>query len=166
METPRLRLRALAAADAPFIVRLLNDPDWLRFIGDRGVRTLADAGAYIERNLAARTRNGFGLDMVELPDGTPLGLCGLIRRPGLDDADLGFAFLPEHRGKGYAREAAAAVLADADARGFARLCAITSQNNEPSMRLLERLGFRFERLTRLPGDEEELRLYGRGRGGA
>ncbi len=159
MLTERLVIRALAPADGPFILRLLNDPDWLRFIGDRGVRTLADAEAYIERNRTARARHGFGLDLVELKDGTPLGLCGLIRREGLDDVDLGFAFLPEHRGKGYALEAARATVAGAPAFGLARLVAITSQDNASSIALLEKLGFRFEKLVRLPKEDEQLKLF-------
>lgn len=159
MDTERLLLRPFKRDDADFVMRLLNDPDWLRFIGDRGVRIMADAEAYIERNRAARARNGFGLDLVALQDGKPIGMCGLIRRDGLGDVDLGFAFLPEHRGKGYALEAARATLADAPAHGLTRVVAISSQENTASIVLLEKLGFRFERLVRLPNEDEQLKLF-------
>jgi RimJ/RimL family protein N-acetyltransferase len=159
MKTERLILRPFTREDAGFVLRLLNDPDWLRFIGDRGVRDTAGAEAYIERNRAARERNGFGLDLVALTDGVPIGMCGLIRREGLDDVDLGFAFLPEHRGKGYALEAARSTLAQAPGHGLSRVIAITSQDNASSIALLEKLGFRFERLVRLPKEDEQLKLF-------
>lgn len=163
LSTPRLDLREFTAADAPFILQLLTDPDFLRFIGDRGVHSLEDAVRYIEQGPRAMyARHGHGLWMVELRDGgMPLGMCGLLRRAGLDDPDLGFAFLPAHRGKGYAAEAAGATLEwGRKALGLARVVAITSLDNDASGRLLEKLGFRVERIVTLPGDAEELKLYG------
>lgn len=161
LETDRLVLRRLTPADAPFIVELLNDPDWIRYIGDRGVRTAEQAADYIERGPAAMyARHGFGLYLTELKDGgAPIGLCGLIRRDFLDDADIGFAFLPRYRGVGYAREAAEAVVRHAAALGLRRLVAIATKDNERSARLLERLGLRFERMVAYPGEQEELRLF-------
>ncbi|MFI4982343.1 MAG: GNAT family N-acetyltransferase, partial [Nevskiales bacterium] len=113
LETERLVLRRLVAEDAPFILELLSDPSWLRFIGDKGVRNLDDARLYIRIGPAAMyARLGHGLYLTELKDGgIPIGLCGLIKRDTLDDVDIGFAFLPQYRGQGYAREAAAATLA-------------------------------------------------------
>src|SRR5688572_24048547 len=113
LETERLQLRYLSADDAPFIVELLNDPDWLQFIGDKSVRTLGDARAYLRDGpIAMYPREGFGLYLVVLrAQAKPIGLCGLIRRSGLADVDIGFAFLPAFRGSGYALESAAAVLA-------------------------------------------------------
>lgn len=163
LETPRLALRWLDADDAPFILRLLNEPSWLRFIGDRGVRTLEDAVRYIETGPGAMYRRlGFGLYLVTLrSSGERLGLCGLLKRDTLDDVDLGFAFLPEHWGRGYATEAAAAVLdGDAVRLDLRRVVAITSKDNVASGQVLERLGFRLERLVTLSGDPEELRLFG------
>jgi RimJ/RimL family protein N-acetyltransferase len=160
--TRRLTLRPFALDDAPFILELLNDPDWLRYIGDRGVRTLDDARAYLHNGpIASYARNGFGLMMVELKDGaTPIGMCGLIRRAELDDADLGFAFLPAFRGQGYATEAGAAILAHGhDTLGFKRIVAITTQDNAGSMAVLRKLGFRFERLVSWPGEEDALNLF-------
>ncbi len=160
--TPRLTLRELIPADAPFIHVLLNDPDFIRFIADRGVRTVDDAVRYIEEGPRAMyARHGVGLMLVALREGgEPVGICGLLRRDGLDDPDLGFAFLPEHRGKGYAAEAAAATLTwGRTALGLGRVVAITSLDNDASGRLLEKLGFRFERVVTLPGGVEELRLY-------
>ena len=95
LETARLRLRHLRADDSQFILELVNDPDWLRFIGDRGVRTVEDARGYIEKGpMQMYSRLGFGLDLVELKDGTPIGMCGLIKRATLHDVDIGFAFMP------------------------------------------------------------------------
>jgi ribosomal-protein-alanine N-acetyltransferase len=108
-ETDRLILRELTVEDAPFILELVNDPDWRHFIGDRGIRTLVDAGAYILGGPVAMYRRlGFGLWHVALKDQTPIGICGLIKRDTLDHVDIGFAFLPGFRGRGYAYEAASA----------------------------------------------------------
>lgn len=162
LETPRLVLRELRAGDAAFILTLLNDPDWLRYIGDKQVRTLADAAGYITQGPAAMlARHGHGLLCVERrDDGVAIGLCGLLRREGLDDPDLGFAFLPAGRGQGLAREAAAAVLADGRARlGLGRIVAITTPANESSMRLLRRLGFLEIGSVRLQPEAEALRLF-------
>jgi RimJ/RimL family protein N-acetyltransferase len=162
LETERLRLRELAAADGPFILELLNDPDFIRYVADRRVRTEEQARAYIANGPAASyAANGFGLWRVALKTGdTPIGVCGLIRREGLDDVDVGFAFLPPYRAKGYAYEAARAALAHGrEALGLKRIVAIVSPDNERSIRLLEKLGMRFERMVTLPGDDEEIRLY-------
>lgn len=159
--TARVQLREGEAGDAAFIVELLNDPDFLRFIGDRGVRTEADALGYLGRLRESYTKHGYGLYVV-LAGGERVGLCGLVRRDSLPHPDLGFAFLPKARGLGYAREAAEATLAQADAVGIHPLLAICSQDNEPSRKLLERVGFRFVRLVRLGTDTEELCLYERG----
>lgn len=158
IETPRLVLREQTPDDAAFVLALVNDPDWLRYIGDRGVRTLDDARAYIDRAVEAYRRLGFGLWLVELRDGgVPVGLCGLIRRDALEDVDVGFAFLPAYRGRGYASEAAAAVL-DYGWRvvGLRRVVAIVSPDNAASVRVLERLGFSFDRTVRLSDDDASL----------
>ncbi|HEX3559174.1 MAG TPA: GNAT family N-acetyltransferase [Pyrinomonadaceae bacterium] len=158
----RLRLRWLDAGDAAFILRLVNDPDWLRFIGDRGIRTPEDAAAYIENNLLQMCRRlGFGLYLAELrADATPVGICGLIKRDTLEDVDIGFAFLPEYRGLGYGYEAASATLAHARRDfGLSRVVAITTRDNERSMRLLEKLGMRYEGMTAGRDGATPLRLY-------
>ena len=162
IETERLQLRYLSADDAPFIVELLNDPDWLRFIGDKSVRKIGDAHAYLRDGpIAMYAREGFGLYLVVLKtSGEPIGLCGLIRRSGLVDVDIGFAFLPAFRGSGYALESAAAVLAHGrDNLGLERIVAITTVDNERSIRVLERLGLVREQSVRLPGDDQALQLY-------
>ena len=130
IETERLTLRWMTVEDAEMVLELLNDPAWLRYIGDRGVRTLADAQAYIlTGTVAMYERLGFGLYLVERkPDGAPMGICGLIKRDFLEDVDLGFAFLPAFRTQGYAQESAAAVMDYArDTLGLRRLAAITSR---------------------------------------
>ena len=162
LETERLILRRLGDEDAPFILELVNDADWLRYIGDKGVRNLDDARAYIRNgpvNMYARF--GFGLWRVELKsDSTPIGLCGLIRRDTLPDVDIGFAYLPRYRGQGYAREAARATVAyGANVVGLRRIVAITSPDNVTSGRVLEDVGLRFERMFPIPGEDREVRLY-------
>ena len=160
--TARLSLREMDGRDAAFICELVNDASWLRFIGDKHVRTEDDARRYIASGPAAMyARYGFGLWLVERNDDkAPIGICGLIRRDTLPDIDLGFAFLPAHRGNGYAFEAAqAAATYGWETLGLARMVAITAPDNDDSVRLLERLGFRFERMLRLADDAPALRLY-------
>ena len=160
LDTERLSLHRLTFDDAEFILRLVNEPSWLEFIGDKGVRSLEDARHYLGTGpMASYERHGFGLYLVKRKsDGERLGMCGLIKRDALPDVDIGFAFLPEHWGKGYAHEASAAVLEHAQ-RDFklARILAITSPHNDSSIRVLERIGLRFERLMELaPGDPVKL----------
>ncbi|MFL5385563.1 MAG: GNAT family N-acetyltransferase [Longimicrobiaceae bacterium] len=161
--TERLVLRELADDDAAFIVELMNDPDWLRFIGDRGMRTLDDARGYIAtgpREMYAR--HGYGLYAVERRNEPgPIGICGLVRRDWLEDADLGFAFLPRFRGAGYAHEAAAATLEHAAALGLHRILAIVSPENEASVRLLAKIGMTFQRMASPAPDAAEVCVYGR-----
>ena len=162
--TPRLVLREFTHGDDAFVLRLLNEPSWLRFIGDRGVRTLEDARRYLDDGpFRSYATNGFGLWCVEPREsGAPLGMCGLIRRDTLPDVDVGFAFLPEAWGRGYAMEAASAVLAHArDALGLRRVLAITDPENAASIRVLERIGMRREGTVRMPGETLDLLLFGR-----
>ncbi len=165
LDTPRLFIRPFIEDDAAFIVDLLNDPDWLRFIGDRKVRTLDDARVYLRNGpIAAVARNGHGLMQVLLRAddgcGVPIGMCGLIRREGLADVDLGFAFLPAWRKRGYAREAAEAVLRHGrEVLGVGRVVAITLPDNLASTRLLTALGMRFDSMLQLPSDPQPLALY-------
>ena len=162
LQTDRLRLRWISSLDAEFIVELLNEPSWLRFIGDKGVRTTQDANAYISNGpVAMYARHGFGLYLTELKeDSVPIGICGLIKRDGLDDVDIGFAFLPRYWANGYAYESASAVMAYGKAvLGLKRMVAITSPENNASVRLLEKLGLRFEKKVRLSDGAEELDLY-------
>ena len=163
LSSQRLVLSELDEVDAPFILQLLNDPDWIRFIGDRKVRTLEDARNYLRSGpLSMYAREGFGLYRTALAgDDTPIGLCGLIRRPTLPDVDIGFAFLPEYRGRGYAFESAAAVLAQARTLGLQRVVAIVSPENVRSAALLSRLDFQRERSIRLAEDDDLLDLYAR-----
>jgi ribosomal-protein-alanine N-acetyltransferase len=165
LETERLVLRLLSPEDADFILELVNDPGWLQFIGDKGVRTPEDARAYIRSGpMAMVARHGFGLYLTELKDGAvPIGICGLIKRHGLADVDVGFAFLPAFRAKGYALEAAVATMEyGRKTLGMTRIVAITTPDNHASIKLLRKLGMRFENMIRLPGDSEELSLFASG----
>jgi RimJ/RimL family protein N-acetyltransferase len=162
LETDRLILRRLSVADAAFILDLVNDPDWLRFIGDKGVRTLDDARNYIQNGpLDMYDRHGFGLWCVELKsDGSPIGICGLIKRETLEDVDVGFAFLPAFRGCGYATESAAAAIAHGrDKFGLKRIVAITSPDNDRSARVLEKAGLRFEKTLRPSEESADVCLF-------
>jgi RimJ/RimL family protein N-acetyltransferase len=163
IETRRLSLRRQTAGDAPFILRLLNDADFLRHIGDRGVRTVEDAEAYVRDGaVASYEAHGFGLYLVESKDGgEAVGVCGLLKRAFLEDVDLGFALLPEHRRHGYAREAAeATILFAREELGLERLAAIVSPENTASIRLLEGLGFRSRGPVEHP-DGDDVHLYAR-----
>lgn len=163
LETERLVLRELCATDAAFILQLVNDPAWLRFIGDKGIRTLEAARNYILNGpVEMYQRHGFGLWLVELKEGKiPIGICGLIKREVLEDIDLGFAFLPDYLRKGYGFEAASASISFGKERfGLKRIVAVLSPDNVASTRLLEKLGFHFERLVRLSSEAPEINLYG------
>lgn len=164
-ETDRLALRKLSTADAAFMLDLLNQPAFLRFIGDRGVRTIADAEKYIEQGpIDSYARLGFGLYLVERKaDSVPIGICGLLKRATLKDVDIGFALLPQYWSQGYACEAAAAVMAyGKDVLGLSRIVAIVTPNNERSIRVLEKIGLRFERTLTSPEDGVDLKLYAAG----
>jgi len=156
LDTDRLILRRLTLNDAEFIYRLVNDPSWLRFIGDKNVHDLDGARRYLrEGPLDMYERFGFGMYRVEeRASGTPVGMCGLIKRDTLPEADVGYAFLPEFRGKGYAFEAASAVLGYGHrVFGMKRILAIVSPDNAGSIRVLEKAGMTFERELEIrPGD--------------
>ena len=162
LESDRLLVRRMAHGDARFLVELLNDPDFLRYIGDKGVRDEADARKYLDDGaLRSYAERGYGMYLVETKEsGDPIGMCGLIRRDGLDAVDIGFAYLPDFRGLGYGFEAGAAVLAHAhDDLGLRRVVAVTSPDNAASMALLRKMGLRFDRMIRLPGDSRDCRLF-------
>jgi len=162
LETERLTLRHLSTDDAPFILELLNDPSFIQNIGDRNVRTIADAESYITKGpVSSYEKNGFGLDLVILKEtGESIGICGLIKRDTLEDVDIGYAFLPKFWRKGYAVESALAVLEyGQQVKGLKRIVAITLKENKGSVRVLERIGLKFEKIVKLEGDDEELMLF-------
>jgi [ribosomal protein S5]-alanine N-acetyltransferase len=161
LETDRLSLRRLNLEDAEFIFRLVNEPSWLRFIGDKNVRTLDDARHYLETGpLAMYATFGFGMLLVELKvSGTAIGACGLLKRDALPDPDIGYAFLPEFWSKGYALEAATAVLSYGHkTHGLNRIMAITSPDNASSVRVLERCGMKFEGMKAM-SETDRVRVF-------
>lgn len=161
-ETKRLVLSRLTLGDAPFILELVNDPSWIRFIGDKNVHSLKAAKEYIRNGpQKSYARFGFGLYAVKLKrSGKAIGMCGLLRRDTLDDADIGFAFLPKYTGKGYAFESAVTVLKHAhQSLKMKRILAITSIDNTSSVKLLERLGFHLLKRVQLTPGSEELNLF-------
>lgn len=164
LATERLTIRQLTTDDAPFILILLNEPSFLQFIGDKGVRDLAGAREYLVKGpIDSYARNGFGLCLVSLKeDGTPIGMCGLVKRETLEHPDLGFAFLPRYWSRGYAFEAASAVLTWArGALRLPRILAVAQEDNASSIRLLQRLGLIRLGMVRMPPDDHEVSLFGR-----
>jgi len=162
LETKRVILQKVSLEDASIILALLNEPSFIRNIGDRGVRTLEDARKYISNRLiASYEKFGFGMYLVILKDtGSAVGLCGLVKRDGLDDVDIGYAFFPQYWAKGYAAEAAQAVKEYAkNTVGLSRLVAITDPANQGSIRVLEKIGLKFEKMVKLSEDDIELNLF-------
>jgi len=162
LETERTILREVTRGDAEFVLDLLNQPSFIKFIGDRNVRTIAEARDYIESRFTKSYKQfGFGMYAVELKEtNAPIGICGFVKRDSLPDADIGFAFLPQYERKGYAFESSDAVMKyGRDILGLGRVLAITSKDNESSGRLLEKINFKFERLIKMPPNDEELKLF-------
>lgn len=161
-ETERLIMRPTVEEDAAFIRELLNSPKWLEYIGDRNVRTVEDANEYIKiKMLPQLERLGYGnYTLIRKSDQHKIGTCGLYDREGLDGIDIGFAFLPGYERKGYGFEAANKLKNVAFAEfGVSEINAITIKTNIASQKLLEKLGLKFEKLIKLPNDEEELMFY-------
>jgi RimJ/RimL family protein N-acetyltransferase len=163
LDTPRLSLRHLVPEDSAFLVELMNEAPYIANIGDRGVRTVADATRYIEEKyVASYVRHGFGLYLVELLEGSaPVGICGLVKRESLDRPDLGFAYLLRFWSRGYATEAAGATLRHArESLMLPYVYGLVSPKNTRSIRLLEHLGFSYVRPLELAGQQSESHLYG------
>jgi RimJ/RimL family protein N-acetyltransferase len=163
LETERLILRQMTTDDAGFILELLNEPSFIQNIGDRHIRTIEDACSYIVNGpVKSYEKNGFGLWLIVLKEtNEPIGMCGLIRRDTLEDVDIGYALLPRFWSKGYAVEAAQATKAYAkDVIRLKRIVAIVDPANESSIRVLEKLGLRYEKMVRLSADDIELKLFG------
>jgi RimJ/RimL family protein N-acetyltransferase len=163
IRSERLDLRELDLQDDEFILRLLNEASFLRFIGDKGVRTLADARDYISQGpMDSYRRFGFGLYLTSLrASGEPIGICGLVKREGLADVDVGFALLSQYCSRGYASESAAAVLAYGKQQlRLQRIVAITAPDNHASIAVLEKIGLTFERLIRLSEHSPQLKMFG------
>jgi ribosomal-protein-alanine N-acetyltransferase len=163
LETERLILRRLTVDDSEFILELLNDPSFIRNIGDRNVRTIDDACSYIVNGpVASYAKHGFGLYLVLLKEtNESIGMCGLIKRDGLEDVDIGYALLPRFWSRGYAVEAARGTMTyGRDVIGLKRLVAIVDPANEASIRVLEKLGLRYEKMVRLSVDDIDLKLFG------
>lgn len=162
LETERLRLRKFTLDDAAFILRLLNEPSFIQNIADKNVRSLDDARNYILNGPAASYEKfGFGLYLVEEKEsGFPVGMCGLLKRDILENPDIGYALVPEFWSKGYALEAARAVIGfEREKHGLKRVLAVVNPDNQSSIRLLEKSGFRFERMIRLSEGDKEIKLF-------
>ncbi|MFD2204284.1 GNAT family N-acetyltransferase [Kiloniella antarctica] len=162
LETDRLRLRELCEADAPFILELLNDPTFIQNIVDKGVRNIDQACDYINNGpIKSYQQNGFGLYLTELKkEKAPIGMCGLVKRDGLEHPDIGYALLPAFWSKGYAYESAAAMLEYAKTvLQLPRVVGITNPENVASVRILEKIGLKFERIINLGNDMPDTKYY-------
>ncbi|HKO44002.1 MAG TPA: GNAT family N-acetyltransferase [Pyrinomonadaceae bacterium] len=162
LQTDRLQLRRLTPADATFIFELVNEPSFIENIGDRNVRSEEDAVRYIQNGpMASYERYGYGLYKVELRQtSTPIGICGPLKRETLEYPDIGFAFLPLFWGQGYALESSAAVMNySRKVLGLDEIAAITTPTNERSIKLLEKLGFKFQCLKSLGDDTSPIKLF-------
>lgn len=162
LETERLVLREFMLSDADFIIQLLNTKTWIKYIGDRNIKSIAAAENYLLNGaIKSYKENGFGLYMVELKiSKTPIGMCGIIKRDSLEFPDIGFALLPNYEGKGYAFEMAKAMLVYAkETLMLPDILAITLPSNKSSIKLLEKIGLKFKRLISFPDDKEELMLF-------
>jgi RimJ/RimL family protein N-acetyltransferase len=163
LETELLNLRQFNVNDGEFVLKLVNTPGWLQYIGNRGIKTVEEAQIYLLTGpISNYEKQGFGLYLVELKseNHAPIGMCGLIKREGLDDVDIGFAFLPEYFGKGYAFEAAQATLDFAlNTLQLSKVVSITQDNNERAIKLLKKLGFEKRGKVKLPHEDIELLLF-------
>jgi RimJ/RimL family protein N-acetyltransferase len=162
LETKRLILRETSVDDAEFMLDLLNQPSFIKYIGDRNVRTIAEAEAFIETRYRQSYRdNGFGLYVVELKEtAVPIGICGFVKRDTLPAPDIGFAFLPQFCGQGFAHESATGSMKyGQETLGFTKVLAITTQDNESSGKLLLKTGFKFVELVKMPHDDDVLKLF-------
>lgn len=162
LETERLILREIVESDAEFILDLLNQPSFIKYIGDRNIRTVEQSREFVETRFRASYRQfGYGLWAVELKETSEsIGICGFVKRDALPEADIGFALLPQFERKGYAFEAASATMKYGEEKlNLKRVLAITSKDNAASGKLLEKLGFAFERFVKMTDDAEELKLF-------
>lgn len=162
LETDRLTLSEICLDDADFILKLMNTSSWLKFIGDRGLRTKEDARNYITNVLMPTYKNfGFGFYLTKRKeDNAPIGICGLVKRDALEHVDIGFAFLPQYEGKGYGNESASSILSYAQTMlNFKTILSITNSENKRSIALLNKLGFRFQKMILMPNETEEIMLF-------
>ncbi|MCK7589286.1 GNAT family N-acetyltransferase [Subsaxibacter sp. CAU 1640] len=149
--------------DAPFILELLNTPNWIKFIGDRNVKTLEEAEIYLQNGILKSYENfGFGFYklLLKSEDNKIIGTSGLIKREQLEHVDIGFAFLPEYEGKGFGYESSVAIMDLAKNKfNLKKLLAITLENNLNSIKLLEKLGLKYEKKIKPFEDDDELLLF-------
>lgn len=162
-QTNRLQLSKITVDDAPFILELMNSPDWIKYIGDRNVRTVEDAENYLKnRTLKSYDTHGFGFYKIQVKAENlkPIGTCGLVKREELDDVDIGFSLLPDYEGKGYGFEASNEILKLAKNKfKLKKISAITLPSNVNSIKLLEKLGLSYEKKVKPFEDDEELLLF-------
>jgi RimJ/RimL family protein N-acetyltransferase len=163
LETERLLLRRLTTKDADFMLKLMNEPGFIKYVADRGLRTTADAAEYISQKIIpSYARFGFGFYRVDLKESkTAIGICGLVKRGTLEEVDIGFSVLQRFCGKGYAYEAAAAVMQyGRNVLGLPRIVGVTAPDNRASIHLLKKLGLKLQRRIHLPGYGPESLLFG------
>ncbi|MGI9201533.1 MAG: GNAT family N-acetyltransferase [Woeseiaceae bacterium] len=162
LQTERLAIRRLTLADADLMLSVWNDPAFYKYVGDRGIHTIDDARVALQEGaFQLYEKYGYGPFRIAIRENDQaIGTCGLFRREGFDDPDIGWSILPEFCGKGFAYEAACAVLEYGITDvSLTRVVAFISAENAPSIGLAKKLGLRYERMTRLVGDDEDVCLY-------
>ncbi|MEL4456268.1 GNAT family N-acetyltransferase [Lutimonas vermicola] len=162
LSTERLLIKKITPADAPFLLELMNDKDWIENIGDRGIKTIEQAQVYItNRFLKSYEEKGFGFYGIVLKESSEMiGTAGLVHREGLDAVDIGYGMLPAFRGKGYAFEATKAVFDYGyNVLRLDKIVAIVNPSNKSSIKLLEKLGLRYEKMVRLPDEDKDIKLF-------
>ena len=161
-ETNRLIISKISIEDAPFFLKLVNTPHWIKYIGDRNLKTIQDAENYLTNGILKSYKEfGFGFYLLQnKSDSEPIGICGLVKRDPLDEVDFGFALLPEFEAQGFGFEASIAILKIAeDIFKIKKILAITLPINSNSIKLLDKLGFNYEKRVKLYEDDEELLLF-------
>ncbi|MCB0383646.1 MAG: GNAT family N-acetyltransferase [Psychroserpens sp.] len=162
-ETNRLLLSKITVEDAPFLLELMNTPGWIKYIGDRNIKTVKQAETYIENNqLKCYETHGFGYYKIQVKAENlkTIGTSGLLKRDNLDHVDIGFSFIPNYHGKGYGFEAASEIINLAKTKfNIKTLCAITLPINQPSIHLLEKLGLSYQKTVKPFDNDEELLLF-------
>ncbi|WP_242083110.1 GNAT family N-acetyltransferase [Aestuariivivens sediminis] len=165
VKTKRLHISKIVLKDAAFFLQLMNTPGFLKYIGDRNIKTIADAKAYLKSGLLKSYKvHGFGyykLTLKEEPD-RPIGIVGILKRDVLEHPDVGFALLPEYERLGYSYEASIEILKLAKDRfNLKKITAITNPDNDKSIKLLEKLGLKLEQRTDPFNEGKDLLLFGK-----
>lgn len=158
LESKRLLIRDTFVSDAPFYFELFNDPDWIKFISDKNLKSVEETEVYLKDILFKNSKTGgLGFFTVILKEtGEPIGTSTALQREKLDYIDIGYGFLPKGRGKGYAIEATKLIIQYVREKfNQKKVYAFTVPENEKSQNLLKKLNFKYVGLQPIFGEEED-----------